>query len=1017
MIDAFETSVRINQHAVFFTFVDSAGREASYTYRQARLISAALARCLRANGATPGSTIVADIPNSPELVFLILASSYGEFALALLDNTATEADKISQTLSLERSNLNVVLRLDQMRLMQILGRSREIAYRSMDESALIESISGATRWERSIMGERQDVIDDTVHFAERAAHLFDRNARAFITFTSSEFGKSKIVPLDWKQLMSASELANNVLGEQGKQLWQEKLPLTSRNSINFSSRETVRDHGRDHGQDPNRDVARGASRDLGRNLSRDLSRDPIRESQPLSSGCSWQCVYRLSHIRGFQILVRSVVGRTSFRLYEDFDAELVLKDCERSHVTHISVSDKMLQDLLTVEEWRSDIHPNARIRLAEYQCILVDDRGLNPRTVERSLDLGIRLFAAYGVAETSGVMAQALITPEFRGGMKIMGGYDVHIVDENEDGFGRLAVKGPGVFSGYANTSTPLTVDHYFITGHTAALYDGAIYIRNRSTDMFIVDGENVYPDEIATVLRHVPGVSAVHVFGMVDASGMSYPVAAIEREDPSLSADDVIRMTAPLLVGSSMPKRISVYDSLPRAADGKLDRLAIESMIRDRLEIVDVTVRRIRVPFKNPIQTKDQVRRFRETAIVQVVDSVGRVGLGECMAYDNDWGVAETLTADLEFLETRLIPACVGRTFRHPRELTEVFAEIPGACDHPMAASALECAAWDLFGQVTQKPLWNLLNQEYARIQKLLDGASGPIGSGVMGDAEWHDLSNVHTTSSEDVMIERYDASAHADPLQGTAHTSGNVAVVSSDAVIAYDQAPVVMANAHSAVAAGYKLLKMQITPEKGFASVRSVRRTFPDILITLDANGSFTENDVDQLKAYDSLNIAWIEEPFAAEDGADSLAKMQNVQPLLATPLCADDSYRNANDANRVLAFNDIHCVSVKVAKFGGIQPTLEFIAMAKRLGKVVFMGGMHETGIGRRVSAAFETLPGIVFPGDIGSISRYFKADITYPPYEANEGLITLNGEGFSFGLGCMLNESVVSQLICV
>lgn len=1001
MIDAFETSVRINQNATFFTFVDAAGNEASYTYRQARLISAALARRLRSLGAIPGSTVVADVPNSPELVFLILASAYGEFSLALLDASAPEADRLSQTLSLERSHLDVSLKIDAAKLHQILGRSRQIAYRTMDESTLIEGISGSTRWERSIMGERQDVIDDTIHFAERAAHLFNADSVGLITFANGEFGASKIVPLEWAQLMSASMMVNEVLGHEGKQLWQEKLPFSSRNSVNFANR------------DPK------SSRD-----SRDL-----RELQA-STSCVWQCVYRLSHIRGFQILVRSVVGRTPLRLYESFDAELVLKDTERSHVTHISVSDRMLQDLLTVEEWRSDIQPNSRIRLAEYQCILIDDKHLDPRTVARALDLNVRVFAGYGIAETSGLMAQALITRDFHGGMKLMEGYYVHIVDADEDGFGRLAVKGPGVFNGYANASTAFTVDHYFITGHIAALYDGHIFIRNRATDMFSVDGESVYPGEIADVIRHIPGVSGVHVFGMSDATGQSYPVAVIESSNPALTSSDVEAFARPLLAGSSMPRSIHIMDVLPRMDNGKLDRRAIESTLRDQLEVRSMDVRILSIPFREQMDEVGRHLSAHATAIVRITDPIGRVGVGECVApiikeqrpidslsiddpaaeaaYEAERAKASlsALYEEVAYLKNILAPMLVGKVLHHPREAAELFGEVPDIAAHPMAASALECAVWDLFGHITQAPLWSLLNQEYARIHSALDAGSGPM-----------------QPVSIDGEVNADGSSLGAGVADGQTCTSdirmaqfiGNVAVVSSDAVIAYGQAPVVTANAHSAVAAGYTRLKMQITPSKGFASVRSVRRAFPDLLITLDANGSFEDSDIEQLKAYDALNIAWIEEPFPPNGVSDPLEKLNRMQSRLATPLCADESYTNAYDADRILAYKDIHCVSVKVPKFGGIEAALRFIALAKRQGKVICMGSMSETGIGRRVSAAFETLPGIVFPGDIGSISRYFQVDITLPPYEAERGQITLNSDGYPYGIGCTLNEDAISRVL--
>ena len=54
-----------------------------------------------------------------------------------------------------------------------------------------------------------------------------------------------------------------------------------------------------------------------------------------------------------------------------------------------------------------------------------------------------------------------------------MPSYRAHIVDPGEDGFGRLAVKGPGLFEGYLNARAAYTVDGFFLTGDTAAATGG----------------------------------------------------------------------------------------------------------------------------------------------------------------------------------------------------------------------------------------------------------------------------------------------------------------------------------------------------------------------------------------------------------------------------------------------------------------------------------------------------------------------------------------------------------------
>lgn len=67
---------------------------------------------------------------------------------------------------------------------------------------------------------------------------------------------------------------------------------------------------------------------------------------------------------------------------------------------------------------------------------------------------------------------------------------------------------------------------------------------------------------------------------------------------------------------------------------------------------------------------------------------------------------------------------------------------------------------------------------------------------------------------------------------------------------------------------------------------------------------------------------------------------------------------------------------------------------------------MSGMYDTGVSRFAHAAFQTLPGVVIPGDLGATSRYFDVNLTSPAYEAPDGIITLNAPGHDYGIGCSL-----------
>ena len=54
------------------------------------------------------------------------------------------------------------------------------------------------------------------------------------------------------------------------------------------------------------------------------------------------------------------------------------------------------------------------------------------------------MYASYGMTETSSQVANMLITPQFTGGMRLLPGYSARIVEPDAEGFGRLALRGPG---------------------------------------------------------------------------------------------------------------------------------------------------------------------------------------------------------------------------------------------------------------------------------------------------------------------------------------------------------------------------------------------------------------------------------------------------------------------------------------------------------------------------------------------------------------------------------------------
>lgn len=896
MIDVFESTARTYPENVFLTFVDASGHEVKYTYRQARLLAAAMAQRLRGKGVRRGDYVSVDLPNCAEYVLLALAAAYGSFSLVCLNNRLTNTEKLARLLELEREGIRVACRVDAARLSRLMASSHGLLRGDLK------------RGTRTIMGAEVDAIHDSIHFAEREAHLFNPNQGALVMFTSGTTGKAKAVSLTWRQLIESARASNRVLSERTRGMWQAVLPLY--------------------------------------------------------------------HIGGFQVIVRSVENWTPLRLYARFDAKRLLEDAVKHQVTHVSVVDKMLQDLLDADD--SDA-------ISQYECILLGGGPLNAATVNRALETKARVFASYGMTETSSQVANMMVTPGFRGGLRLLPGYSARIVDPDEQGFGRLAVRGPGVFSCYLNARAAFTVDGFFLTGDTAALYDGAIYMRERTADMFISGGENVYPAEIVSALVQVPGVADAHVFGIPDPKWGRRPVAVVEAKRQKdgapmpLSARMLRQKLEPVLSKVYMPDHFCIVEDLPRSGIGKIDRKAIEKQFESRIQIEKVVLYHVRLPFKRPFATARGVLDMRDTLIVEVIDHMGRTGLGECASFTTDWYLPETLPQDARLLRGLLVPLVCESAFMHPREVSQMFAAYPMAAACPMACASLEMAIWDLFGKIEQKSLPQLINEEYAYIAS---------------------KKNLDVLPREFVGVHYVAAGA----VVGMGSPAETVEVV------------------RACVEAGYRRVKLKIAPGQGFASVSAVRETFPELLISLDANQSFKMGDLDELRSYDALNPIWIEEPIdlgPREAGAygeeSAFLRLASLQRTMKTPVCLDESFVDVDGAYRALKFPELKNIAIKIGKFGGIEPALKFVLAAQLRGCRVWMGGMYDTGISKRAHAAFQTLPGLHTPGDVGATSRYFDYDVTLPKYEAEGGFVTLNDQGFEAGLGCKLDEGVLDDVL--
>ncbi len=121
----------------------------------------------------------------------------------------------------------------------------------------------------------------------------------------------------------------------------------------------------------------------------------------------------------------------------------------------------------------------------------------------------------------------------------------------------------------------------------------------------------------------------------------------------------------------------------------------------------------------------------------------------------------------------------------------------------------------------------------------------------------------------------------------------------------------------------------------------------------IRIDANAAWKVDEaLEKIKAFEKLNIEFIEQPLAKDDWEGMKFLFEN-SPL---PLIADESCVAEDDVEK--CHEHFHGINIKLTKCGGITPALRMITRARELNMKVMAGSMNESSVG--TGAIAQLLP---------------------------------------------------------
>jgi len=150
---------------------------------------------------------------------------------------------------------------------------------------------------------------------------------------------------------------------------------------------------------------------------------------------------------------------------------------------------------------------------------------------------------------------------------------------------GEVLVRGDTVMRGYwgnAEATAATLRGGWLHTGDMGAFdADGFLTLKDRSKDMIISGGSNIYPREVEEVLLRHAGVAEVSVVGAPHADWGEEVVAFIvARGGVSVTHDDLDRLCLEHIARFKRPKRYRFVEALPKNNYGKV----LKTALRERL-------------------------------------------------------------------------------------------------------------------------------------------------------------------------------------------------------------------------------------------------------------------------------------------------------------------------------------------------------------------------------------------------------------------------------------------------